>query len=327
MKNELNQIQWLRAIAAILVVITHFTGKPYSVKLLDHEFSSGAIGVDIFFIISGFIMMYVSDLKKQYPIKFILNRFIRILPVHYFFLFILIIIFLIKPDMINSSVSKTYVWESFLLVPALRNDAEYLNPVIWTLCYEMMFYLIFCVSLNLKNLTTSAIATTLVISAIVFSGFFYKGDNIYISAATDSISLEFCYGMLLYVFYKKGFLTFHWLLPLMLSIILYFVLKQFDFYRFIKLGIPSALIFISFLNMKNSKITFLNFLGKISYEIYICHIMVISASYLILFRLGVFNIFAYATLTSVLILISAYLINIFISNKALSLKKEIWVIN
>ncbi|HDY8376995.1 TPA: acyltransferase, partial [Klebsiella pneumoniae] len=322
MKNELNQIQWLRAIAAILVVITHFTGKAYSVKLLDHEFSSGAIGVDIFFIISGFIMMYVSDLKKQYPIKFILNRFIRILPVHYFFLFILIIIFLIKPDVINSSVSKTYVWESFLLVPALRNDAEYLNPVIWTLCYEMMFYLIFCVSLNLKNLTTSAIATTLVISAIVFSGFFYKGDNIYISAATDSISLEFCYGMLLYVFYKKGFLTFHWLLPLMLSIILYFVLKQFDFYRFIKLGIPSALIFISFLNMKNSKITFLNFLGKISYEIYICHIMVISASYLILFRLGVFNIFAYATLTSVLILVSAYLINIFISNKALSLKKK-----
>ncbi|HBW8728115.1 TPA: acyltransferase [Klebsiella pneumoniae] len=322
MKNELNQIQWLRAIAAILVVITHFTCKAYSVKLLDHEFSSGAIGVDIFFIISGFIMMYVSDLKKQYPIKFILNRFIRILPVHYFFLFILIIIFLIKPDVINSSVSKTYVWESFLLVPALRNDAEYLNPVIWTLCYEMMFYLIFCVSLNLKNLTTSAIATTLVISAIVFSGFFYKGDNIYISAATDSISLEFCYGMLLYVFYKKGFLTFHWLLPLMLSIILYFVLKQFDFYRFIKLGIPSALIFISFLNMKNSKITFLNFLGKISYEIYICHIMVISASYLILFRLGVFNIFAYATLTSVLILISAYLINIFISNKALSLKKK-----
>ncbi|HBS6009020.1 TPA: acyltransferase [Klebsiella pneumoniae] len=321
-ENELNQIQWLRAIAAILVVITHFTGKAYSVKLLDHEFSSGAIGVDIFFIISGFIMMYVSDLKKQYPIKFILNRFIRILPVHYFFLFILIIIFLIKPDVINSSVSKTYVWESFLLVPALRNDAEYLNPVIWTLCYEMMFYLIFCVSLNLKNLTTSAIATTLVISAIVFSGFFYKGDNIYISAATDSISLEFCYGMLLYVFYKKGFLTFHWLLPLMLSIILYFVLKQFDFYRFIKLGIPSALIFISFLNMKNSKITFLNFLGKISYEIYICHIMVISASYLILFRLGVFNIFAYATLTSVLILISAYLINIFISNKALSLKKK-----
>lgn len=322
MKNELNQIQWLRAIAAILVVITHFTGKAYSVKLLDHEFSSGAIGVDIFFIISGFIMMYVSDLKKQYPIKFILNRFIRILPVHYFFLFILIVIFLIKPDVINSSVSKTYVWESFLLVPALRNDAEYLNPVIWTLCYEMMFYLIFCVSLNLKNLTTSAIATTLVISAIVFSGFFYKGDNIYISAATDSISLEFCYGMLLYVFYKKGFLTFHWLLPLMLSIILYFVLKQFDFNRFIKLGIPSALIFISFLNMKNSKITFLNFLGKISYEIYICHIMVISASYLILFRLGVFNIFAYATLTSVLILINAYLINIFISNKALSLKKK-----
>ncbi|WP_109546168.1 acyltransferase family protein [Escherichia coli] len=322
MKNELNQIQWLRAIAAILVVITHFTGKAYSVKLLDHEFSSGAIGVDIFFIISGFIMMYVSDLKKQYPIRFILNRFIRILPVHYFFLFILIIIFLIKPDVINSSVSKTYVWESFLLVPALRNDAEYLNPVIWTLCYEMMFYLIFCVSLNLKNLTTSAIATTLVIPAIVFSGFFYKGDNIYISAATDSISLDFCYGMLLYVFYKKGFLTFHWLLPLMLSIILYFVLKQFDFYRFIKLGIPSALIFISFLNMKNSKITFLNFLGKISYEIYICHIMVISASYLILFRLGVFNIFAYATLTSVLILINAYLINIFISNKALSLKKK-----
>ena len=322
MKKELNQIQWLRAIAAILVVITHFTGKAYSVKLLGYEFSSGAIGVDIFFIISGFIMMYVSDIKKQYPIKFIFNRFIRILPVHYFFLFILISIYLIKPDVINSSVSKTYVWESFLLVPALRNDAEYLNPVIWTLCYEMMFYFIFSVSLNLNNLTSSAVATTLVITAIVFSGFMYKGDNIYISAATDSISLEFCFGMLLYIFYKKGYLSFHWLGPLLLSVILYITLKQFDFYRFIKLGIPSVLIFVSFINMKNCKVVFLNFLGKISYEIYICHIMVISSSYLILKHLGVSNIFAYAALTSFLILICAYLINIFISNKALSLKKK-----
>ncbi|HIE9840120.1 TPA: acyltransferase family protein [Klebsiella quasipneumoniae subsp. quasipneumoniae] len=323
MKNELNQIQWLRAIAAILVVITHFTGKAYSVKLLEHEFSSGAIGVDIFFIISGFIMMYVSDFKKQYPVKFLLNRFIRILPVHYFFLLILIVIFLIKPDVINSSVSKTYVWESFLLVPALRNDAEYLNPVIWTLCYEMMFYFIFAVSLNLNNLNRSAVATTLVITAIVFGGFLYKGESIYISAATDSISLEFCYGMLLYILYKNGCLSFHWLLPLMLSVILYFALQQTDFYRFIKLGIPSVLIFVSFLNMKNSKVAFLNFLGKISYEIYICHIMVISASYLILNRIGVSNILAYAILTSFLILISAYLINVFISNKALSLKKKL----
>lgn len=49
-EKELNQIQWLRAIAAILVVITHFTGKEYSVKLLGYEFSSGAIGVDIFLL-------------------------------------------------------------------------------------------------------------------------------------------------------------------------------------------------------------------------------------------------------------------------------------
>lgn len=68
---------------------------------------------------------------------------------------------------------------------------------------------------------------------MVFSGFLYKGGNIYISAATDSISLEFCFGMLLYIFFKKGYLSFHWLGPLLLSVILYITLKQFDFYRFI----------------------------------------------------------------------------------------------
>lgn len=302
MRNELNQIQWLRGIAALLVVFTHFIGKANSVDLTDFSFSKGAIGVDIFFIISGFIMMYIANLKPQTPLKFIVNRAKRILPLHYFFCIALLIVYFIKPEMINSSVDKTYVWESFLLVPVMRNNAEYINPVTWTLCYEAMFYLIFSISLKFKKINSSFAFTSLVIILISIYGFLYQGDNIFVSAATDSISLEFLMGMVIYYLYKSN-IKLNPILFIALSFLLYFILTNSGFPRFVKDGVPSALLFIAFINLPNVKLKVFNFLGGISYEIYLCHVIFISLVYVVLNKLGFANIYLFFIMSFSLIVI------------------------
>ncbi|HGE8457762.1 TPA: acyltransferase family protein [Serratia marcescens] len=114
-RNNIDQIQWLRGIAAFSVVFTHLTAKAYSVGMTDFSFTKGSIGVDIFFIISGFIMMYVCDRKEYNFLSFLENRAVRILPLHYLLLLPLVIVYFIKPGLINSTSSGTFVWESFFL--------------------------------------------------------------------------------------------------------------------------------------------------------------------------------------------------------------------
>jgi peptidoglycan/LPS O-acetylase OafA/YrhL len=87
---KINSIQYLRAIAAILVVYAHslnFIGNGNSIQANFYYLKNfGAIGVDIFFVISGFIITYVSyNLNGLNDfIVFIKKRFVRINPTYYF---------------------------------------------------------------------------------------------------------------------------------------------------------------------------------------------------------------------------------------------------
>ncbi len=75
-KNKLELIQVLRGIAALLVVMNHYPGRLSA-------FSHGYIGVDLFFVISGLIMVITTKEKNtggEYAIDFIIKRFSRICP-------------------------------------------------------------------------------------------------------------------------------------------------------------------------------------------------------------------------------------------------------
>ncbi|WP_051124346.1 acyltransferase family protein [Erwinia tracheiphila] len=95
MKNKIESIQILRGLAALAVVLFHYRfylvpdGADRTVP--DSLFSWGGIGVDLFFVISGFIMVYVTD-GKGYGLKtsvsFIVNRLIRIVPMYYLILLV-----------------------------------------------------------------------------------------------------------------------------------------------------------------------------------------------------------------------------------------------
>ncbi len=87
--SKIDSIQVLRGIAALIVAIYHLkyltADNPVFTSLLDFFFNNGAAGVNLFFVISGFIMVYITG-SKHYTLRdvvdFLTKRLIRIWPTY-----------------------------------------------------------------------------------------------------------------------------------------------------------------------------------------------------------------------------------------------------
>ena len=152
-----SEIQGLRAIAVLFVVFSHFGFK---------TFSGGFIGVDIFFVISGFLITslickeYLENVSKlSYGKIFSLRNFYirrakRILPLSLFVLFATILSskFLLNPEQYRSVLNESY-WASLFLanVHLIRVATDYfatatfVSPLqhFWSLSVEEQFYFVF----------------------------------------------------------------------------------------------------------------------------------------------------------------------------------------
>jgi exopolysaccharide production protein ExoZ len=145
-------IQALRGLAACGVVLCHMTG--FETKylagptILPGSFRFGMVGVDLFFVLSGFIMTSMSLGKFGRPGeagRFLKRRFLRVYPIYWAWSVPVLALFLIRPDMVNSSHGRPDVLRSFLLLP---QDHLPLLLVAWTLVYEIFFYLLFSAGLR-----------------------------------------------------------------------------------------------------------------------------------------------------------------------------------
>ncbi|MGH6808111.1 MAG: acyltransferase family protein, partial [Ensifer adhaerens] len=75
--KTIHGIQYLRALAALGVVLFH------AAERTGHHFAIGAAGVDVFFVISGFIMWVISDRRPVAPLSFLKERLRRIAPIYW----------------------------------------------------------------------------------------------------------------------------------------------------------------------------------------------------------------------------------------------------
>ncbi|PHR94423.1 MAG: hypothetical protein COA69_02165 [Robiginitomaculum sp.] len=147
-------IQALRGFAALLVVVSHLfiIEQKYSP---DHILGSwvelGRVGVDLFFVISGFIMVHVAHTSLRggrATSAFLFARMTRIYPLYWLISLILVLIYLWRPDLVFSSLgAPPNIWKSFMLFPDTRAP---LLAVGWTLIHEMGFYLVFALAIFLK---------------------------------------------------------------------------------------------------------------------------------------------------------------------------------
>jgi peptidoglycan/LPS O-acetylase OafA/YrhL len=160
--NELEGIQILRAAAALLVVLSHALHESLAAKALpespDWLTAFGDVGVDIFFVISGFIMFYVSFPASRAPVKpahFLWKRLTRIYPFYWFCLLLTLAFWWL--GLVPSVVPDAdMLVRSVLLFPS----NYFVIGVSWTLVYEMYFYLIFAASLSFARPLISLFGTT-----------------------------------------------------------------------------------------------------------------------------------------------------------------------
>lgn len=148
-KTELVGIQYLRGFCAIAVVADHASAmasfkKYFGEKLLDGTLEHGALGVDIFFVISGFIISIISlsenSLNPEIGVKeFFWKRFARIVPT----MWVAILSYAILRHMGSSTVSDPWEYfRAFFLIPWGEVDPNQ----IWTLRHEAIFYGLFAIS-------------------------------------------------------------------------------------------------------------------------------------------------------------------------------------
>ena len=151
-KERLVSLQLLRFVAAALVVLCHTTGGldrlGLSAPILNaiRLGSFGTVGVDIFFVLSGYIIIstaFVGDRKS--PAKFTRDRVIRVVPLYY-----LISAILIFAPHHELNIKALFVTVSFW--PALTDgmNLPYIS-VGWTLCFEMLFYVATAICLGFNH--------------------------------------------------------------------------------------------------------------------------------------------------------------------------------
>lgn len=134
------ELDALRALAAINLVLFHFT-HVYAVKFgysspLGFEWPYGAYGVEMFFILSGFVNS-MSLMRRGKPVDFVAARLIRIIPI--FLMVIVANLWILRLAPMHESVATTQFLANMTLIPRVLGY-ECVDPVMWTLQIEMMFY-------------------------------------------------------------------------------------------------------------------------------------------------------------------------------------------
>ncbi|MCI4068614.1 acyltransferase [Dickeya dianthicola] len=213
---KIASIQYLRGLAALLVVVAHNS------SLLGGNWTKhipGALGVDVFFIISGFIMTFITYHTPDSPVAFIIKRFFRIWPV-FFLVWLLSFIFVYNERSFSQMACTLYFCLQDYSQPGPTFGYSALGPP-WTLSYEIMFYFIFAVSMCISYRHRSYICTLIFVAAMTGFQLYYNSSidfssqvspNIivmhwwqaWIKLISNTIVFEFITGMLLAEFIVRN---------------------------------------------------------------------------------------------------------------------------
>ncbi|PTT89242.1 hypothetical protein DBR42_08235 [Pelomonas sp. HMWF004] len=297
MRNEIWTIQAMRAVAAAMVVLHH------AIRAFGAKADAGAttapwffadvpqwnflvIGVDLFFVISGFIMVHTTPQKygAMAAFRFLVRRVIRIYPLWWMALMIPIAGALAaywKSGYVDAYVLSWHrIVSSILLFPSMA-ESGHLQPIVgvgWTLSYEMLFYLAFAVALMLGR-RTALIAGALLVTVLM--GAMASGSSAdLISFLANPIYLEFIFGMALGAAWNAGRLPKMsiWLgvVAIVAAVIIGAQVPEDSSFRFVCMGVPACTVIWCALSLAGTKPwAGAVRLGGASYAMYLFHMPVI----------------------------------------------------
>lgn len=284
-------IQALRGIASLLVFFAHLvsfkTGLMPDWAVYYGYYLFGPTGVDIFFVISGFVVTLVASkdaLKEkrfQASLLFLVKRIIRIYPVYWV---VLVVAFMVSPPV--TLVPDWFPEVSFFKLFTLTTTTNSKVMVAWTLVYEMFFYLILSIAIlfNRKFFLYIYIWFFIEIILIALISVYKVELNDYV--IFNPQILQFCAGALSAHFitrYQGEYGKTVFVLGGLLFIVMCYVNVelgswQSPYTRVLTLTLPSAmLIYGAVVSERDSKFRLsklLEFFGNISFSLYLWHQLV-----------------------------------------------------
>ena len=292
--SELGSIQMLRAIAAIMVAFAHLHAVEAKLggPILFGTWSlAGFSGVDIFFVISGFIMVWTNKKNHGQIAKIPRFWFLRIARIYPIWLLVcgaIYAVWLVHPNWVyQSHHSNPDILKSFLLLP---QQALPLHAVGWTLVHELWFYLVFGFLLLIPSryfaIGISIWASILLFLAII--GFDTQSPELRL--ITHPLGLEFICGAIVGLIAKKvptkfGKPILSTGLMLMIAGFIHATPTANDFFarttdRVIWFAIPFALIVLGLVKIEENEWKApknLVRIGNYSYALYLIHVPVFAA--------------------------------------------------
>ncbi len=275
---RLHALQYLRAIAALAVVYSHTVIQVEGYQqFLAH---AGSFGVDIFFVISGFIMIYIARPDTR-PVAFFIARIRRVVPLYWFFTFLMAGILLVMPSVFKATV---FQWDTLLkslaFIPHWSTAYEgYVWPIVapgWSLIFEMYFYLVFAISLLLAERYRILFISVVITVVFIIATRLNTGESAVAQFFSESMVFEFILGMLLAFAWKRGLRlpsSTAWYLLLFGSCLLFLDLPV---PRIVEYGLPSLFIVMACLYIRIKEYSWAVLLGDASYALYLSHIFTLG---------------------------------------------------
>jgi len=347
-KELFASLQVGRAIAAVLVVFFHNAGsifaknKYWGVDPSQHFFDFGHSGVEFFFVLSGFIIAHVhwNDLGcKQKLQPYLLSRFLRIYPLYWIILFILIPVYFVYPAFGNgferdistilSSISLLHFSSGFTII-----------PVAWTLYHEILFYFFFSLAIINKRWGLIILSIWLIGSATQLAIPQAPTENEFdlspLGFYLSPLHLLFAIGVFTSLWLRRNHTISTSIYFALVGTLLFFIAAMEENYikslpgnfRSLVYGSSSALAIVGFVGLeRQGKLWIPNIcrlVGDASYAIYLTHSIVLSFIAKIFIYFGFKESFPIAISFLFLALLAIYfglLIHLFVEKPILKLCK------
>ena len=241
-----------------------------------------AAGVDLFFVISGFIMVYSSEDmfgRSGAPRTFLLRRIARIVPLYWVLSAAAIFI-------MRTPVTTEIVIKSFLFIPYLGPSGamQPLYGVGWTLNFEMFFYLLFAAAILLPREAAGATAAFALLAGIA-AGYFLQPSMAILQFWSDPIVVEFAFGIMLAIACRRGLSLPRWAGAALCVAGAAAIWHSFpqnpptSRCRWLECGVPAAMIFAGIAlqpPLTPRVFRWFAILGDASYSMYLLHSLVLS---------------------------------------------------
>ncbi|VVM66363.1 acyltransferase family protein [Pseudomonas fluorescens] len=287
-------VQALRALAAWTVVCHHFMQIFFDFKArgpIGQLFiDKGAVGVDIFFVISGLVIFLSTENKPLPPARFLLYRLFRIVPAYWLYtLLMAVLVVFAQPLLPGQTVDWGYLSFSLLFFPLENPWGSVIYPPVdvgWTLNYEILFYVLFAWALLFRlQVRLLVVAALLFAVSQAWTGFgwiseFYRSDIVY----------EFLLGIGIGMLYRRGWIGPGFWLPLTaIGAALLAIYHWAPAPRLLNWGVPSAVLVMACISLERyvERSRVLKLLGDCSYSVYLMHVLVLSVGGFIARRYGI----------------------------------------